>query len=70
MSGDREWAVRVVDTAPGMEERVVPVGDRHWGNVRVARIEQQNAVRSSPWPIAAEVVWRYRFMPDMPWEAV
>jgi hypothetical protein len=67
VSGDREWAVRIVDTAPGMPERIVPTGSRHWANVKADRVQQLNATLGT-YLIVAQVVWRYRFMPDMPWE--
>ena len=70
MTGDREWAVRVLDSAPSaVPVRIVPVGSRHWANVHVDRWAQINAVRGT-YQIVAQVVWRYAFMPDMPWESV
>jgi hypothetical protein len=64
---DREYAVRVCDTASGAGERIVPVGSQYWADKRVRHYEQLNATRGT-YPVVATVVFRYRFMPDMPWE--
>jgi hypothetical protein len=64
---DRVYAVRVVDTAPGAGERIVPVGSRYWAEKRIEQVELINAARRT-YPVSATVVFRYRFMPDMPWQ--
>ena len=64
---DREYAVRVIDTAPGVKERIIPVGNRHQADRRVEHYERINSTRGT-YPVEATVVFRYSFMPDMPWE--
>lgn len=64
---DREYAVRVFDSAPGAGETIRPTTNRQEAEAQVRHYAQLNATRGT-YGIAASVVYRYRFMPDMPWE--
>lgn len=63
---EREYAVWVFDSAPGAGERIVPVGNRRRGEAMVEHYRQIHTTRDL-YGVAAKVVFRYRFMPDMPW---
>jgi hypothetical protein len=64
---ETEWAVQVNDSAPGQGEAIEPMGDRQRAEARVAYYRRLNSTRGT-YGIGAWVVWRYTFMPDMPWE--
>ncbi len=58
---DREYGVWVHAPHLDPEPQVYPAGNEHWARRRAARYDGDRNVM-------AQVVWRYRFMPDMPWE--
>lgn len=64
---EREYAVRVIDSAPGHHERIEPAGNRTQAEARAAYWRAIGATRGT-YGIAAKVVFRYSFMPNMPWE--
>lgn len=64
---EREYAVKVFDAAPGQGETVTPTGDQFQAQRRVRYYRALNATRRT-YGITAKVVFRYTFMPDMPWE--
>lgn len=64
---EREYAVRVIDSAPGQVERIIPVAYRRRGDELVEHYEALDATRST-YGIRAKVVFKYSFMPEMPWE--
>lgn len=66
---EREWAVRVFDSAPDAGWSIEPMGDQRRAEARVKHWEQVNADRPL-YGVKAEVVYRYTFMPEMPWEAL
>ena len=64
---EREYAAWVFDSAPGQGLNITPVGNRQQAEKRVAYHRAINATRGT-YGISAKVVYRYSFMPDMPWE--
>jgi hypothetical protein len=64
---EREYAVRVFDSWPGQGLQYIPVGNRQQAERRVEYYRAINATRRT-YGISAQVVFRYRFMPGMPWE--
>lgn len=63
---EREYAVEVFDSAPGAGLNIVPVGNRYQAFKRLEYYQKLNATRGT-YGITAKVVYRYTFMPDMPW---
>lgn len=59
---EREWAVFVIDPAPGAKLRIEPAGNRQRAEARVEHYRRTAAT--------GQVVWRYTFMPEMPWTAL
>lgn len=57
---EREYGVWVFNPYIDARPTVTPAGNRHWAERRTAA---QNDGRT-----IAKVVYRYSFMPDMPWE--
>lgn len=58
---DREYGIWVFNPTTGIEPRVIPAASsRYWAERRSARYRQDGVI--------VKVVYRYAFMPDMPWE--
>lgn len=66
MTSEREYAIEVFDSAPGAGLSIIPVGNQHWAYKKLAHYQQLNATRGT-YGVSAKVVYRYTFMPNMPW---
>ncbi|GAA0494954.1 hypothetical protein Ade02nite_19440 [Paractinoplanes deccanensis] len=64
---DRDYAVWVLDSAPGHGLKITPCANRQQAEHQVDYYERLNATRGT-YGIAAKVVFKYSFMPEMPWE--
>jgi D-mannonate dehydratase len=66
---EREYAVRVFDSAPGQGLTIEPVGNLQRAQRRIAYYQAINETRGT-YGISAKAVYRYTFMPGMDWEEV
>lgn len=58
---DREYAVWTLAPLVDREPTITPAGNKYWALRRTASYGGMSHM-------VAKVVWRYTFMPDMPWE--
>jgi hypothetical protein len=60
-ASEREYAVWIYAPSTDAEPHVYPAGNEYWARRRAARYDHDEQTE-------AHVVWRYKFMPEMPWE--
>lgn len=64
---EREYAAWVFDSALPDQPQIIGAGDLRGAQRTVEHYRRIDKTRGAA-GVAAKVVFRYRFMPDMPWE--